>query len=203
MALARVLVIMAGFAVLVAGCDRTDQTGSEASAQAANAQTVYEVPAVADSSEQQGQPADALSDAPLAPMLQKESTEQEAAATEQSDTGDSGAPDAKVIAYYFHRTMRCPTCLSIEKQAREAVEAAYLEELEAGQLEWHAVNIEEEGNEHFESDFELSSSSLVIVEMHGDEVAAWKNLEQVWELVEDPLGFQEYVWNELMEFVPG
>lgn len=98
--------------------------------------------------------------------------------------------------------MRCPTCLSIEKQAREAIEIACSEELRSGKLEWHAVNIEEEGNEHFESDFDLSSSSLVIVQMNGDEVTAWKNLERVWELVEDPLGFQEYVWNGLTEFLP-
>ena len=128
---------------------------------------------------------------------------EDAAPAETDADGRSAAADVKVIAYYFHRTMRCPTCLSIEKQAREAVEAAYLEELQAGQLEWHAVNFEEEGNEHFESDFDLSSSSLVIVEMHGDEVAAWKNLERVWELVEDPLEFQEYVWSELVEFLPG
>jgi hypothetical protein len=38
--------------------------------------------------------------------------------------------------------------------------------------------------------------------MNGDEVTAWKNLERVWELVEDPLGFQEYVWNGLTEFLP-
>jgi hypothetical protein len=43
--------------------------------------------------------------------------------------------DVKVIAYYFHRTMRCPTCLSIEKQAREAIEIAYSEELRSGKLE--------------------------------------------------------------------
>lgn len=117
--------------------------------------------------------------------------------------GESDASNTKVIAYYFHRTVRCPTCLSIEQQAHEAVETAYSEELNSGKLEWHAVNIEEEGNEHFESDFDLSTSSLVIVQMNGDEVIAWKNLERVWELVEDPLGFQEYVWNELMEYLPG
>lgn len=120
-----------------------------------------------------------------------------------ADDRSAATADAKVIAYYFHRTMRCPTCLSIEQQAREAVETAYSEELNSGKLEWHAVNIEEEGNEHFESDFALSSSSLVLVQMDGDDVAAWKNLERVWELVEDPLGFQEYVWNELTELLPG
>ena len=175
MSVVRALVILAGFAVLIAGCDRTSPTESKAPARTANAQTDGEAPAVAGSTVQQDQPADPASD----------------------------AADAMVIAYYFHRTMRCPTCLSIEKQAHEAVEIGFSEEIEAGTLEWRAINIEEEGNEHFEDDFELVSSSLVLVEMQGDDVTKWKNLERVWELVDDPFGFQEYVWSELMESLPG
>jgi len=109
-------------------------------------------------------------------------------------------PDTRVIAYYFHRTMRCATCLSIEKQARKAVETMYPDQLAAGKLEWHAVNIEEPGNEHFETDFELESSSLVLVQMRGDKVAKWANLPRVWDLAHDPAGFQEYVWTELAQF---
>ena len=109
----------------------------------------------------------------------------------------------KYIAYYFHRTIRCPTCLSIEKQSHEAIEAAYSGELSAGQLEWHAVNIEQLGNEHFEQDFELQSQSLILVEMKGAQVARWKLLPKVWELVEDPNGFQEYVVTEVAEFLGG
>ncbi len=111
------------------------------------------------------------------------------------------ASQTRVVAYYFHRTMRCPTCLSIEEQAREAVDTGYSEALESGQLEWHAVNIEAPGNEHFEQDFELESSALVLVEMAGDEVLRWKNLTSVWELVEDPPAFQVYVWTELADFL--
>lgn len=111
------------------------------------------------------------------------------------------APPTRIVAYYFHRTMRCPTCLSIEKQAREAIEVGYDDVLESGQLEWHAVNIESPGNEHFEQDFKLESSALVLVELAGDEVVRWKNLTSVWELVEDPPAFQAYVWTELADFL--
>ncbi len=124
------------------------------------------------------------------------------AATEDSRSSrPAPEPAAKFVAYYFHRTMRCPTCLSIEKQAREAIETGFADELEDGTVTWQAVNIEESGNEHFEKDFELTSSSLVLVEMAADEVGRWKNLERVWELVDDSFGFQEYVWTELAEFL--
>ena len=75
----RVLVIMAGFAVLVVGCDRTNQTESEASARAANAQTEGEAPAVAGSTVQQDQPADPPSNVPVVSVLVKETAEQELA----------------------------------------------------------------------------------------------------------------------------
>lgn len=116
---------------------------------------------------------------------------------------DAAGPNTIVIAYYFHRTMRCPTCLSIEAQARDAINEGYADALASDRLEWRPVNVEEEGNAHFESEFDLSGSSLVIVEMHDDRVARWKNLERVWELVEDPLAFQEYVWSELVQYLPG
>jgi len=32
------------------------------------------------------------------------------------------APDVQVIAYYFHGTIRCETCLKIERQARDVIE---------------------------------------------------------------------------------
>ncbi len=110
-------------------------------------------------------------------------------------------PEVKLIAYYFHRTMRCPACLSIEEQAREAIEASYPDELASGRLEWRAVNVEEPGNEHFESDFGLASSALVLVVMRGDEVEKWASLDRVWELVDDPWGFQEYVWSEVAGYL--
>ena len=126
-----------------------------------------------------------------------------APATQPVTTSQAAETPRKFVAYYFHRTIRCPTCLSIEKQSKEAIEAAYAGEMRAGRLEWHAVNIEETGNEHFEKDFELQLQSLVVVEMAGDRVARWKLLPKVWDLVEDPYAFQEYVVGEVAVFLGG
>jgi hypothetical protein len=109
----------------------------------------------------------------------------------------------RIIAYYFHRTLRCPTCLSIEKQSQEAIEQSYNAELSAGTLEWHPINIEEPGNEHFEKDFALDRQALILVEMRGAKVQRYKKLERVWDLVEDPHGFQEYVVTEVALFLGG
>lgn len=126
-----------------------------------------------------------------------------AAATLPATTRPAPEAPRKFIAYYFHRTVRCPTCLSIEEQSREAIYLAYSGELSAGTLEWQAVNLEEPGNEHFEDNFGLQSQSLVLVLTVGEQVTRWKLLPKTWELVEDPHEFQEYVVSEVARFLGG
>ncbi|HVP13160.1 MAG TPA: nitrophenyl compound nitroreductase subunit ArsF family protein [Phycisphaerae bacterium] len=115
--------------------------------------------------------------------------------------GASGKAEPKFIAYYFHRTLRCPTCLSIEKQSKETVESRFGGPLHDGTLAWRAVNIESDGNGHFEQDFQLQAQALILVELKDGKVARWKNLPKVWELVDKPHEFQEYVRSELAQFM--
>lgn len=144
-------------------------------------------------------------DAPVraVPATAAARTEPPANAMQPTATSQASEDPPRFIAYYFHRTMRCATCLSIEEQSREAIEQSYGGELGAGRLEWWAVNIEEPGNEHFEADFQLQSQLLVLVEMSGEQVTRWRLLPKVWELVEEPHGFQEFVATEVGVFLGG
>jgi hypothetical protein len=109
----------------------------------------------------------------------------------------------KVIAYYFHRTVRCETCRAIETQARAALEAEFFNALNSGLLEWHAINIEEAGNEHFAKDYDLTTSALVLVDLFDDRQARWTKLDRVWELVHTPPAFAQYVQNEVHSYLEG
>jgi len=106
----------------------------------------------------------------------------------------------KVVAYYFHRTIRCPSCLLIEEWAKQAIEMQFAIEMAAGILEWCPVNIDKPGNEHFEKDYQLSVQSLVIVGMKNGQVMQWKNLKSVWDLLSDSAHFTEYVQKEVSSF---
>jgi len=108
-----------------------------------------------------------------------------------------------IMAYYFHRTLRCKTCLSIEGQAKEAIETGFSGELANGLLAWRAVNIETPGDEHFQQDFEIDRQTLMFVEMRDGKAVRTTTLERVWDLVEDPVAFQEYVWTEMQTFLGG
>jgi hypothetical protein len=133
--------------------------------------------------------------------LRAEISGAEAAKGRTTNPSNTAEPKRAVVVYYFHRTLRCPTCLSIEEQARKAVRSGFASKLDHGTIVWRAVNIEQAGNEHFEKDFELSASSLIVVEMKGEEPGRWKNLGRVWELVNDGPAFRRYVQAEVASYL--
>ena len=123
-----------------------------------------------------------------------------------SKSGDASSPVAtspELVAFYFHRTIRCHSCLQIEEWAKQAIESRFANEIANGLVEWRAINIQEPGNEHFEKDYELTAQSLVLVRMKGGRPAEWKNLKAVWELLGDYGRFTEYVQTEVSSFLGG
>ncbi len=114
---------------------------------------------------------------------------------------ESAEPARKTIAYYFHSTARCKTCLTIEAYAQEALAVAFPEELESGRLEWRAVDTDEPENEHFISDYELTASSLVLVDFIDGKQVAFRILDDVWTLVDDELKFKAYVEGEALAYL--
>lgn len=108
-----------------------------------------------------------------------------------------------VVAYYFHRTQRCPTCLRIEELTHEIVHQRFVPETSSGKLELRIVNIETSGNEHFETDFDLVSQSIVLVNFKDGKQTTWKNLDKIWELIGDELSFTTYVAAEIRGAMSG
>lgn len=108
-----------------------------------------------------------------------------------------------IHVYYFHRTLRCQTCLTIEALARQALQENFADALADGRMSWQAINIEVEGNEHFERDFALQTQSLVLTEFVGNQCVRWKLLPEVWDLVGNEPAFSDYIYREVIEFGGG
>lgn len=107
----------------------------------------------------------------------------------------------KFIAYYFHRTKRCPTCIKIEQYINEAIKTGFADELKNNHLEWRIVNIEDKGNEHFEDDYQLYAQAVVLVEIRDGQQQRWKNLEQIWNMVGNKDAFISYIQEEIKLFM--
>lgn len=110
------------------------------------------------------------------------------------------APD-RVVAYYFYGSIRCATCRRLEAYAREALESGFPQELARGRLEWRPINVDRPENKHFISDYQLRFRSLVLAQRHDGQQKQWKNLEEVWKLVNDKDAYIAYVQREAREYL--
>jgi hypothetical protein len=124
----------------------------------------------------------------------------EAVAT-PTTSDDAEKSECRVVVYYFHGTARCPTCRSIEQYAHEALKTGFPEALRSGALEWRAVNVEGPEHQHFIDDYQLSTKSLILVEMDGETQVRWKNLDQIWVLVGTKSAFISYVQEETRAYL--
>ena len=111
------------------------------------------------------------------------------------------AADSKIIAYYFYSNDRCPTCHKMEKYAKEAIENHFSKELNNGILIFKTVNVEEEGNEHFISEYQLYTKALVISQIENGKEIQNKNLTKIWEYVRDKDRFFTYVTDEINDYL--
>ncbi len=103
----------------------------------------------------------------------------------------------KLTVYYVHGTKRCNTCRAIESQAKQALDDGFPEALMTGRLEWQSVNADEPANEHFYKDFELTGSSLLMVDFADGRQTRFKNLGKIWDLAADPPAYIAYVQSEV------
>ena len=76
------------------------------------------------------------------------------------DVIKSGSP--KVEVYYFHATMRCPTCLAIEEQTKKTLNDNFAGELKDGTIQMKVLNLEEKENKELTEKFEIGWSSLIL-----------------------------------------
>lgn len=106
-----------------------------------------------------------------------------------------------VMAYYFHGTVRCQTCLLIEALARTAVEQQFGAELGAKRLIWESVNYDLPENRHFLTDYKLPCPSLVLVLRQEGKPERWKLLADTWQLVHEPAKLNHYVQTEVRNFL--
>jgi len=125
--------------------------------------------------------------------------------SEENKTTNTPAPSVKnsptVIAYYFDRTMRCPTCLAIEANAARIIKDNFSQLVAEGSLIWIPYNLDDPGGKEFEKEFDVSVSTLVLSKMKDSNHPKYKKLEKVWDLIGNSVKFDEYVQTEVRQFL--
>lgn len=113
------------------------------------------------------------------------------------------APAGKLVVYYLHGHARCQSCLKIEAYTKEAVETGFAPELKSGKLEWKVLDIEDKGNGHYVTDYQLATKSVVLSRIKGGKEIAWKNLTKVWPLLGNKDEFEAYIRTETRQALEG
>jgi hypothetical protein len=70
---------------------------------------------------------------------------------------------AKVEVYYFHFTRRCATCLSVEENARKAVETLYADKIKKGEYSFKGVNLDDESSKPIAEKLGIGGQTLLVV----------------------------------------
>lgn len=122
-------------------------------------------------------------------------------AEETAVDSTAAAPQVTNVAYYFYNTIRCASCLKIEKYSHEAIERGFADKLAAGELSWMMKNLDEEANFHFVDDYKLFTKALILVRYEDGKQVKWKNCDKVWELLNDEAAFKKYVETEVASFL--
>lgn len=130
-------------------------------------------------------------------------TEPVAAKADPTPEALRGAEGDTVIAYYFHGTSRCETCLLIEAVARDVVEQQLAADVAAGRLVWESINYDLPENQHFLTDYKLPCPSLVLSRRQAGTPEQWKLLADTWQRVHEPAQLTNYVQTEVRNFLDG
>ena len=82
---------------------------------------------------------------------------------------NANQPDsAGIEVIYFYGKQRCSTCMAMEKFAKEAVDSAFADKSKDGKIIFKSVDITTPEGEKLADLFEVSSSSLYIVDNNPD-----------------------------------
>ncbi|MFH1923669.1 MAG: nitrophenyl compound nitroreductase subunit ArsF family protein [Planctomycetota bacterium] len=102
-------------------------------------------------------------------------------------------PADRVVAMYFHRTQRCPTCLKMGSYSEEAVKKGFAKQVKAGSVEFHYVDFQDKKNAALTKAYKISGPALVVAKVKENKVKEYKDLKDIWTKVREKPEFLKYV----------
>jgi len=103
------------------------------------------------------------------------------------------APKDRVVAMYFHRTERCPTCRKMGSYSEEAVKTAFADEIKEGKVAFYYIDFQAAKNARYVNAYGITGPTLIVAKISDNKVVSHRNLENIWEHVRDKPAFLQYV----------
>jgi hypothetical protein len=103
----------------------------------------------------------------------------------------------QVVMTYFTSGVRCRSCREIERLSRETATKDFPAELSNQRLVFRVINTDEPGNAAYVPRYQLTSKTVVISHRRDGREVAWKDMADVWELLDQPETFRAYLGREI------
>ena len=103
-----------------------------------------------------------------------------------------------VVVYYFHRTIRCVSCVRAEQWLDALLHERFAAAMAEGRLVLLILNVDEEANRHFAEEFDVQSSALWITQAVPGHTDRRTLAGEIWTRAHDKAVFDTYV-GELVE----
>jgi hypothetical protein len=111
-------------------------------------------------------------------------------------------PSHQVIACYFHRTVRCPTCKKISAYIDESVKTGFASQVKDGSVKMVMMDFQDPKNQQYTYAYSIEGPTLVLMDVRDGKVTAWKPAPKVWSLVGRKADFFKYVQSEIQDYLP-
>ncbi|MDQ1266823.1 MAG: hypothetical protein QG635_1976 [Bacteroidota bacterium] len=102
---------------------------------------------------------------------------------------------------YFHATVRCSMCLTIEDFINKSILANFDKELKSGLLSVHSIDFLQEENSHYQDDYNFDTQTLVISKKVNGKETKWKSLDKIWDLAGNYNKFESYIVKEIKKML--
>jgi hypothetical protein len=110
-------------------------------------------------------------------------------------------PSDGVIVYQFHRRFRCDACYKLEAAINEALKTHFQEDIETGKLVYRVLDLDAEGSNAYEKKYDFFYNTVIVVDIENGKETRFKNLEEVWELVDDKDAAMEFIRSHVSEYL--
>ena len=74
-------------------------------------------------------------------------------------------PKDRVVAMYFHRTQRCPTCLKMGSYTEEALKTGFAKQLKDTSVEFHYIDFQNEKNAAYAKAYKVTGPALIVAKV--------------------------------------
>ena len=106
---------------------------------------------------------------------------------------DKKLPEHRVLAMYFHRTQRCPTCMKMGTYTEEALKKGFPKQLKDRSVSVHMIDFQDPKNEKHTKYYKIEGPTLIVANVVKDRVTDWKPMPKIWSFVGKKEEFFKYV----------